>query len=277
MTTDDSLTPRERGALALMAAGKTNGEISRELAISFPTAKAHVSSVLAKFGATSRVEAVRRWQAGSSGGRMKRNVVVAPLALILGAAAVATIGVLLARMFLFEAGAPERDTELVIPLSELDPGVPRHYELAGFGRSPFGTEYGVWATRFEDGNVVAFFDRDPHSGCAVPWRADFDLKAVLGDGDSAPASGMIGAFRDPCGGWTYLKDTGEIVFGASPRGLDSFPVRIEGRNAVVDLTRVQLGICQETFALPECSLEGQPRFVAEPPPPLVPDWGRRGR
>src|SRR5687768_4690856 len=47
-----SLTPREREVLALMAAGKTNGEISRELAISFPTAKAHVSSVLSKFGLT---------------------------------------------------------------------------------------------------------------------------------------------------------------------------------------------------------------------------------
>jgi hypothetical protein len=88
---------------------------------------------------------------------------------------------------------------------------------------------------------------------------------------------MTGAYRDPCGGWTYLRDSGEIVFGASPRGLDSFPVRTEGKDAVVDLTRVRLGLCQGAFALPECSLEGQPRLVSEPPPPLVPDWGRRGR
>ena len=275
MTTDDSLTPREREVLALMAAGKTNGDISRELAISFPTAKTHVSSVLAKFGAASREEAVQRWQSNTAAAGSKRNLFFAPLALVAGAAIIATVGVWLARALLFENGQPTRDTELVIPLAELDAGVPRHFELNGFGAFEPGSEYGAWVTKFDDSRVVAFFDRDPHSGCPVPWRADFDLRAVLGAGDPEPASGLTGAYRDPCGGWTYLKDTGAIQFGASPRGLDSFPVSIEGPNAVVDLARVQLGICQQPLAPPGCSSPGQPQFVPDPPPPLIPDWGRR--
>ncbi|HET8602304.1 MAG TPA: AAA family ATPase [Marmoricola sp.] len=52
-----SLTAREREILALVAAGRTNGEIGRQLFIATKTASVHVSNILAKLGASSRTEA----------------------------------------------------------------------------------------------------------------------------------------------------------------------------------------------------------------------------
>jgi NarL family two-component system response regulator LiaR len=52
------LTPREREVLALMVQGLSNTAIAARLVVSPSTAKAHVSSILAKLGVTSRTEAV---------------------------------------------------------------------------------------------------------------------------------------------------------------------------------------------------------------------------
>ena len=52
------LTPRESEVLALVAEGRSNGEIGRALFISTKTASVHVSNILAKLGAASRGEAV---------------------------------------------------------------------------------------------------------------------------------------------------------------------------------------------------------------------------
>jgi DNA-binding CsgD family transcriptional regulator len=54
---DYALTPRERDVLALLARGRSNGEIGRELFISTKTASVHVSSILRKLGVSNRVEA----------------------------------------------------------------------------------------------------------------------------------------------------------------------------------------------------------------------------
>jgi NarL family two-component system response regulator LiaR len=51
------LTPREVQVLALVAEGLSNSEIADRLVISLSTAKRHVSSVIAKLGASSRTEA----------------------------------------------------------------------------------------------------------------------------------------------------------------------------------------------------------------------------
>jgi DNA-binding NarL/FixJ family response regulator len=53
----DVLTAREAEVLALVAAGRSNGEIGKELFISVKTASVHVSHILAKLGAGSRTEA----------------------------------------------------------------------------------------------------------------------------------------------------------------------------------------------------------------------------
>ncbi|GAA1785541.1 response regulator transcription factor [Agromyces lapidis] len=52
------LTGREREVLAGMAQGWSNAELADRLGIAVPTAKTHVSNVLAKLGARSRTHAV---------------------------------------------------------------------------------------------------------------------------------------------------------------------------------------------------------------------------
>jgi DNA-binding CsgD family transcriptional regulator len=54
----EDLTPREREILALLALGRSNGQIGSQLFISVKTASVHVSHILAKLGARTRGEAV---------------------------------------------------------------------------------------------------------------------------------------------------------------------------------------------------------------------------
>lgn len=51
------LTPREREILLLVASGRSNAEIGKQLFISGKTVSVHVSNVMAKLGAASRTEA----------------------------------------------------------------------------------------------------------------------------------------------------------------------------------------------------------------------------
>lgn len=55
----EALTEREQAVLSLLAKGKRNKEISRELFISERTVKFHVSALMQKLGASNRTEAVR--------------------------------------------------------------------------------------------------------------------------------------------------------------------------------------------------------------------------
>ncbi len=53
----DGLTQREVEVLALVAAGKSNADIAKELVISPNTVVRHVSNILAKTGSSNRTEA----------------------------------------------------------------------------------------------------------------------------------------------------------------------------------------------------------------------------
>ena len=55
--TTETLTPRETEILALVAEGRTNGEIGKQLFISAKTVSVHVSNILGKLDAASRTEA----------------------------------------------------------------------------------------------------------------------------------------------------------------------------------------------------------------------------
>ncbi|MGH3308472.1 MAG: response regulator transcription factor, partial [Nocardioides sp.] len=56
-TAPDSLTPREQEILLLVAEGRSNGEIGRQLFISTKTVSVHVSNILGKLDASGRTEA----------------------------------------------------------------------------------------------------------------------------------------------------------------------------------------------------------------------------
>src|SRR5262249_56413197 len=58
LSADDGLTTRQRDGAALLAAGKSNKEIARELKVYEGTVKFHVTSILRKLGVRNRTEAV---------------------------------------------------------------------------------------------------------------------------------------------------------------------------------------------------------------------------
>ncbi|HEX5200627.1 MAG TPA: response regulator transcription factor, partial [Actinoplanes sp.] len=53
----EPLTEREQTVLRLLAAGRSNQQIARELVVSLATVKKHVTHVLTKLGAANRTEA----------------------------------------------------------------------------------------------------------------------------------------------------------------------------------------------------------------------------
>jgi DNA-binding NarL/FixJ family response regulator len=63
----DSLTPRERDLLVLLADGRTNAQIARELGISLNTVKFHLKNLYEKLAVSNRAQAVARFLAGSDG------------------------------------------------------------------------------------------------------------------------------------------------------------------------------------------------------------------
>jgi DNA-binding NarL/FixJ family response regulator len=68
------LSPREAEVLALVAVGRSNGEIARELFISPKTASVHVTHILEKLGVSNRTEAAMvAARAGLGGPRTGRD------------------------------------------------------------------------------------------------------------------------------------------------------------------------------------------------------------
>lgn len=59
---DDPLSERELEVLALLASGRTNAEISREIYVAVGTVKSHANKIYRKLGAANRVEAIARAQ-----------------------------------------------------------------------------------------------------------------------------------------------------------------------------------------------------------------------
>ncbi len=80
---------------------------------------------------------------------------------------------------------------------------------------------GFHIVRLDDGELLALRDKDPHLGCAVPYRPDFVW------------DGRAGWFRNPCHGETYDM-AGQRVFGPSPHGLDRLGIEVRDGSVYVD-------------------------------------------
>lgn len=57
---EDPLSEREREVLSLLASGKTNSEVARDLFVSVGTIKSHTGNIYRKLGAKNRAEALAR-------------------------------------------------------------------------------------------------------------------------------------------------------------------------------------------------------------------------
>ena len=73
-----------------------------------------------------------------------------------------------------------------------------------------------------DGEVKALYQRCPHLGCRIPYCE------------------TSGRFECPCHGSVFNRK-GEYISGPSPRGMDSFPVRIDKDEVVVDTSETLPG------------------------------------
>ena len=67
------LTPRERNVLALVASGKTNGQIARELWLSPGTVRKHLENAFAKLGVHTRTAAATRFLQLADGGEVSQR------------------------------------------------------------------------------------------------------------------------------------------------------------------------------------------------------------
>ncbi|MHB8376139.1 MAG: QcrA and Rieske domain-containing protein [Dehalococcoidia bacterium] len=86
------------------------------------------------------------------------------------------------------------------------------------------------------GAILALYQKCPHLGCTVPWRADFTWT------DDRPGVNQTysGWMRCPCHGSTYTFG-GVRVFGPAPRSMDTFAITVVNGNLVVDTGKITLG------------------------------------
>ena len=84
-----------------------------------------------------------------------------------------------------------------------------------------------------DKRVLALLGVSTHLGCRVLWPDD------PGFGDGVSVSDKV-EYEDPCGGSVFALD-GACIGGPCPRGLDRYPVMVDGGTAEIDLTQLQTG------------------------------------
>jgi cytochrome b6-f complex iron-sulfur subunit len=72
-----------------------------------------------------------------------------------------------------------------------------------------------YIARFENGGLLALWQRCTHLGCTVPWRE------------------LENRFHCPCHSSIFTPE-GEVVSGPAPRPMDLFPIEIVAGEVVVD-------------------------------------------
>jgi len=103
---ETELNARQREVLALVAAGRTNAEIARQLGMTFDGAKWNISEILSKLGLASREEAAEYWRwRNRSATRIeylvRSLVALSPAKLAAGGGALTAVAVAVAVIWLF--------------------------------------------------------------------------------------------------------------------------------------------------------------------------------
>jgi hypothetical protein len=93
-------------------------------------------------------------------------------------------------------------------------GLPKYYETERF-----------WVVKLTEGQMIALYDRDPISGCTVPWNKQL---TVLG---------KTGWFRDACSDSTYDL-AGNCFYGPCLIGLNRIAVSTAANgDIIVDMSK----------------------------------------
>jgi hypothetical protein len=112
--------------------------------------------------------------------------------------------------------------------SDFTVGQPKFYEHDRF-----------WVVRLAPGEVIALYDRDPISGCTVPWNKNLEVL------------GVKGWFRDACSDSTYDLG-GNCFYGPCLIGMNRLPVATDATNGhlIVDLKDGGHGALRDDNAVP---------------------------
>lgn len=102
--------------------------------------------------------------------------------------------------------------------TEVNAGSPEEYDVA---QPRYFEEQRFWLVLLPDGEFVALYDRDPATGCSLPWGSGFEHM------------GVKGWFRDACSGSIYDL-TGACFGGPCNVGLNRLNVSVVDEEIIVD-------------------------------------------
>jgi nitrite reductase/ring-hydroxylating ferredoxin subunit len=129
----------------------------------------------------------------------------------------------------FALGSGFRDPERIEAgsLDDYEIGKPIYFEVDRF-----------WIVRVSDEELVALYDKDPHSRCQAFWYVNEEFM------------GTKGWFNEPCMDFHY-DYAGNCFDERCERGLDQFPVSVdEDGTVVMNVSRLRAGVTYEPLATP---------------------------
>ncbi|MEX1195687.1 MAG: hypothetical protein WD904_09000 [Dehalococcoidia bacterium] len=130
-----------------------------------------------------------------------------------GIAVPLAIGLVLVAMVAITAISPRYHSP-----TEVNAGSPDDYAV---GEPRFFEEERFWLVNLPSGEFIALYDRDPITGCTVPWDKNYELM------------GRTGWFHDACSESTYDL-TGACFKGPCVVGLNRLDIETRDGELIVD-------------------------------------------
>ena len=143
-----------------------------------------------------------------------------------------------------DGSAKVPDGSIAVDVSDLHPGdvMPVDVTLPGAKHK----KARVFLVRRDDKQVLALLGVSTHLGCRLWWPGD----PRFGEGFTMSARVE---YEDPCGGSVFATD-GACIGGPCPRGLDRYPVTVDGDT--VEQVAVEWAIATSTDTCSWCLLLG---------------------